>query len=102
MYRTYTTFTNSHLEDFKGFDDIIGLQFAITEGSNAKRTLYIEVNFLVILPKLVLIHFERLFSVRNNDLLTGFSLTDFPKSFKGLQAVLGNMIRKVVYAFILV
>ena len=102
MYRTYTSCTNSHLEDFKGFDDIIGLQFAVNEGSNAKRTLYIKVNFLVILPKLVLIHFERLFSVRNNDLLTGFSLTDFPKSYKGLQAVLSNMIRKVIYAFILV
>ena len=81
MYRIYTSYTNSHLEDFKGFEDIIGLQFAVNEGSNAKRTLYIKVNFLVILPKLVLIHFERIFSVRNNDLLTGFSLTDFPKKF---------------------
>ena len=51
MYRVYTSCTNSHLEDFRGFDDIIGLQFAVNERGNAKNSLYIKVNFRLISPK---------------------------------------------------
>ena len=51
MYLVYTSCTNSHLEDFRGFDDIIGLQFAVNERGNAKNSLCIKVNFRLISPK---------------------------------------------------
>ena len=51
MYCVDTACIYSHLEDFRGFDDIIGLQFAVNERGNAKNSLYIKVNFRLISPK---------------------------------------------------